>query len=443
MTVTCVAYNCKSYREKGVTFHRFPHNNPKLLKKWITNLRWQNWTPCPNTMICSKHFEERYFSRTKIRGRLKRGAVPTIFEFPPPQNTRKYAINPRSKRAKGLDADSSFASPPNTAKHTQAYSSGQGLEEPSPYIANSGEHACTSDSTVISSDPLGSLLDGSTLSTLTVIEPVITHIPWSIQGDSTLSRRLTLPSFFHNNYCLPQSLQWPGDAEANVEHYNEATKEASVQSIIKITERWQWLGLDFRGPLQTTMTGHKFVLTITDYHSKWVEAFPVTGLLSPEVVWILCDLFAQFGYPMGILCRLNLNTTIKLNQSLKNRLQTLKGSMIIRHRQTGYLDSATESLIDSMVTELMTDHAESWNLHLPASVLRLCCKVHPTTGESPFTRMQSKEPRPVTTPRELPYPVSILQECSFVIDSPQTSGDTILLTQLKVNGESAEEGLSR
>ena len=35
---------------------------------------------------------------------------------------------------------------------------------------------------------------------------------------------------------------------------------------------WYLVGMDLIGPFQQTADGHKFVLTMTDYFSKYVEA---------------------------------------------------------------------------------------------------------------------------------------------------------------------------
>lgn len=71
-----------------------------------------------------------------------------------------------------------------------------------------------------------------------------------------------------------------------------------------MTEPWQWLGLDVRGPLPQTLNGHKYILTVTDYFSKWVEAAPMESCLPSYVVKHIVDIITHFGYPLRILSRL-------------------------------------------------------------------------------------------------------------------------------------------
>ena len=83
----CVAVGCKNTAKKGseYSFHRFPHQNPNLLKKWVHAIRRKQWKPTKHSFICSDHFHESCFViRPGAEGqRLKDDAVPSIFQtFP-------------------------------------------------------------------------------------------------------------------------------------------------------------------------------------------------------------------------------------------------------------------------------------------------------------------------------------------------------------------------
>ena len=38
---------------------------------------------------------------------------------------------------------------------------------------------------------------------------------------------------------------------------------------------WHQIGMDLIGPLTETSRGNKFIITVTDYFSKWAEAGPL------------------------------------------------------------------------------------------------------------------------------------------------------------------------
>ena len=87
MVTSCVAYGCTNRMKKGgnISFHRFPHNKPDLLQKWVQAVRRQNWYPNKNSLICSVHFTESCFTVTPGNQcrQLHKNAIPSVFpQFP-------------------------------------------------------------------------------------------------------------------------------------------------------------------------------------------------------------------------------------------------------------------------------------------------------------------------------------------------------------------------
>ncbi len=60
--MSCVAPGCKSgYGSSklppGVTKHVFP-KDPVMHQKWVKSIPRSDWTPSPNSVICSIHFDD-------------------------------------------------------------------------------------------------------------------------------------------------------------------------------------------------------------------------------------------------------------------------------------------------------------------------------------------------------------------------------------------------
>ena len=66
MVTSCVAYGCIKRMKKvaNISFHRFSHNKPDLLQKWVQAVRRQSLYPNKNSLICSVHFTESCFTVT-------------------------------------------------------------------------------------------------------------------------------------------------------------------------------------------------------------------------------------------------------------------------------------------------------------------------------------------------------------------------------------------
>lgn len=371
------AYNCDNSSDSDVKFFKFPLYNPRKLKKWLVNMKWKDWAPTRFSVLCISHFEEQYIDRTGKSVTLREDAVPTI--FPATDSTQKKMAPsiPRRKRhkppgAKASEKDSaqSTTTTPTTAKQS---------------VQNK-------DSNQMEPEPPG--------------DPKKSD-KWRIIVDEGLMTIESFPHFFHGDYCVPQNIQWAPDN-------NVSTEKKDPENVIEVTEPWQWLGLDVRGPLPQTLNGHKYILTVTDFYSKWVEAVPMQSCLPPHVAKNIVDVIAHFGYPLRILSRLPHDIVHKINRELKDQLKVTV-ALVVYHQQTGTADLITPQLIDRMVSDLIEEHAADWDVYLPAKVVSLCFKEHSTTKERPFSVLCCKGVKPVQSPRGLNYTYSKIRESVFVV----------------------------
>ena len=89
MVKYCVAPGChNTQKSKDIHFHRLPIKRPKLLKRWLHNMKLKDPSINENSRICSAHFLSNCYLKDfkselmglKSSTRLKE-AVPTIFDF--------------------------------------------------------------------------------------------------------------------------------------------------------------------------------------------------------------------------------------------------------------------------------------------------------------------------------------------------------------------------
>uniref|UniRef100_A0A672H139 THAP domain-containing protein 1 n=1 Tax=Salarias fasciatus TaxID=181472 RepID=A0A672H139_SALFA len=280
-----------------VLFSRFPLYNARKLKKWLVNMKWEDWTPTRFSVLCINHFEDQYINRAGKSVTLRDDAVPTLFS----ENTQK--------------------------------------EKPE---------------------------------------------RWRVVMDEKLMKIKSFPHFFHGDYCVPQSACSP---------LALVLFDVAVACRSQVKEPWQWLGLDVRGPFAQTHNGHRYILTVADLYSKWVEAVPMNTCLPHEVAKSVEDVIAHFGYPVRILSRLPHDINLELKEKLKVSIP-----LLVHHQQTGTADMNTLQMIDS---DLMEQHAADWDVYLPAQVFGLCFREHPHTKERPFSALCCKGPEPVRSARGL------------------------------------------
>nr|XP_020461043.1 uncharacterized protein LOC109963104 isoform X2 [Monopterus albus] len=374
------AYNCESSGDSDVKYFKFPLYNPRKLKKWLANMNWKDWTPSRFSVLCSNHFEEQYIERTGKYVTLREDAIPTIFSSPDDAHKTKASIKPRSSLHKLRSAKASQMSPGQspTNHHGTVKQNIQNKE------TNQTEEEPAGDKDPKKSDK------------------------WRIIVDEGLMKIESFPHFFHGDYCVPQQdIQWAPDD-------NFSTECKDPENIIEVTEPWQWLGLDVRGPLPQTLNGHKYILTVTDYYSKWVEAVPLQSCLPAHVAKHIVDIISHFGYPHRILSRLPHDIVHKINRELKEQLKVTI-VLVVHHQQTGAADLTTQQLIDRMVSDLTEEHASDWDIYLPAKVFSLCFEEHSETKERPFSVLCCSEVEPIRSPRGLNASYSKIQESAFIV----------------------------
>lgn len=71
---------------------------------------------------------------------------------------------------------------------------------------------------------------------------------------------------------------------------------ALLQPVAFLEKPWQKLGMNSVGPLSLTEASPKFVISLVDYHSKWLEACLPTPVTSQVVMEFLRALLSREGY---------------------------------------------------------------------------------------------------------------------------------------------------
>jgi hypothetical protein len=78
-------------------------------------------------------------------------------------------------------------------------------------------------------------------------------------------------------------------------------KSLPLKPIVSPTPFQQW-GLDFIGEIHPPSSGqHRWILTATDYFTKWIEAVPTRSASHKVIISFLEDIIARFGCPSRIV----------------------------------------------------------------------------------------------------------------------------------------------
>jgi len=79
------------------------------------------------------------------------------------------------------------------------------------------------------------------------------------------------------------------------------TAAIELQLIAEVPKVWYSVGMDLIGPFKPSKGGYKFVLTMTDYFSKYVEAVPIVDKSAISVASAIYKVYCQQGAPVHII----------------------------------------------------------------------------------------------------------------------------------------------
>ncbi|XP_051571963.1 uncharacterized protein zgc:153292 isoform X3 [Myxocyprinus asiaticus] len=392
----CSTYKCKkrsdreykeAYNRGEFSFHKFPLADGLRVREWLRRMRWQNWWPTGNSVLCSDHFEKDCFEQMGSHKRLRKNAVPTIFNFPKHLQSKGPAVKRRSLNRKPIEV-------PIKPKPTPV---------PKPALPR---------------------LEGN-------------FVRVTLDSDGS-SRGPFHAGSFHDDYCKPQSIHWMKLAEGDDEDddtsvdlnslsdpgndvtSDDAPVENSSAQFIRVTKRWQWLSIDVTGPFQESKGPYSHVVVICDYYTKWIEIFPSEKPNSDSIALLMCDAISRYGFPLGFLTPWGARgiQVRTVNRALSNILKIKDISLVSRHHQASQIEPHTQYHIFNMVENLVKKYPESWHSHLPVSVLRFNCSVHQETKHRPLSLHHCEGIKPSSTPRDQPLSEDDLAKYTFKIEKP-------------------------
>jgi len=157
---------------------------------------------------------------------------------------------------------------------------------------------------------------------------------------------------------------------------------------------WERVGVDITSPHPKSRNGFVFILTVSDYFTKWADAFPIRNQEATTVAKVLVDrVLSYLGMPLQILTDRGANFESQLFNELLRRLG------VDHARTTAYKPSTNGQVerfhrtLNSIMGNVVAENQRDWDLHLPYAVAAYRATVHESTGYSPNYLMFGHEVR--------------------------------------------------
>ena len=135
---------------------------------------------------------------------------------------------------------------------------------------------------------------------------------------------------------------------------------------ISMESPFQQSGLDFIGEINHVSLGkHRWILTTTDYFTKWVESIPTRQATYTVIIdFLLTNILARFGFPRKIITDNAKEFTSSKLVKFYNDYNIILSHSIAYYPQGNVLAESSNKCLVRTIKKLLQDNKKAWHSKL-------------------------------------------------------------------------------
>uniref|UniRef100_A0AAR2M2K3 Gypsy retrotransposon integrase-like protein 1 n=1 Tax=Pygocentrus nattereri TaxID=42514 RepID=A0AAR2M2K3_PYGNA len=153
------------------------------------------------------------------------------------------------------------------------------------------------------------------------------------------------------------------------------------------------IAMDVVGPLPRSRTGNRYILVISDYASRYPEAFALRKVKTRQIANALIQLISRVGIPREVLTDLGTNFTSKQLREVFSLLGIKGLNSTPFHPQTDGLVERFNKTLKCMLKKFVSETGADWDTWLPYLLFAYREVPQASTGFSPFHLLYGREVR--------------------------------------------------
>ncbi|XP_078793179.1 uncharacterized protein LOC144987743 [Oryzias latipes] len=173
----------------------------------------------------------------------------------------------------------------------------------------------------------------------------------------------------------------------------QGVARAPLQPLPLIETPFDRIGMDIVGPLEKSSSGHKYILVICDYATRYPEAFPLRSVKARQIANCLIQLFSRVGIPKEILTDCGTNFLSKLLKQVYSLLGVKGIKTTPYHPQTDGLVERFNQTLKTMLRKFVSETGTDWDQWLPYLLFAYREVPQASTGFSPFELLYGRQVR--------------------------------------------------
>ncbi|GBO19783.1 Retrovirus-related Pol polyprotein from transposon 412 [Araneus ventricosus] len=198
---------------------------------------------------------------------------------------------------------------------------------------------------------------------------------------------------------------------------------APVQSIPTADYPFQKVAFDAIGSLVTSKSGNKWIIVISDYFTRYPEAYALPNIQSHNVAKVLIDFISRHGVMQTLYSDRGSNFLLIAMQEVYTKLEISKQqTLAYKPRGNGMLERLNKTLIDTL-SHLLSVQQVDWCEHLPFALMAYRNARHRILDENPSFLVYGRDP-------VMPYHLIFSDKVRSYSDSPSYAQQ--LVTKLQI-----------
>ena len=202
---------------------------------------------------------------------------------------------------------------------------------------------------------------------------------------------------------IQRTFYWPGFFKS-VEEYCASCERCAKNKTVP-RPRWPlkpidvvpipfyMIGVDIIGPLKTTRSGKKYIMSVIDYYTKYAEAEALPNQEAETVVRVLEQIFARHGMPSVLITDQGRNFESHLVASMCQLFGIKKRRTTAYHPQTDGLYERFNAILKALLRMRVNQDKDDWDEQLPHALLAYRISKQSSTGVTPFKLLYGRDAR--------------------------------------------------
>ncbi|XP_056602084.1 gypsy retrotransposon integrase-like protein 1 [Triplophysa dalaica] len=164
------------------------------------------------------------------------------------------------------------------------------------------------------------------------------------------------------------------------QHTERNKNSARTIRPIKVDGPWEILAIEIMGPFPGTIHGgNTHIVIITDYYSKWVEAFPIQKKDGLFVARCISSSFFRFGPAKTIFCSQCTDFCEEVTKHLSDRWNIATRLLSVDQPQRNALFDRSSHLLRDAIKQMVVEKQVEWDDFLDPVLAIFRTSVNPTT----------------------------------------------------------------